>query len=298
MPSNTSPRSSPNAAATCRAYDEAGSTPARCNPEVTLSHTCSPESARARAASRSSTTTRSVAPVSCTMRHAWATWPRSIGNAHVRSLTPARANTSASTSVDTVSPRAPCSSCSRPSSTHLCVFACGRSATPSCRARAAMCATFRSTTSRCSRRAGVSMSQIFTCPLSPCPFPLSRFPSFHDVERSLAPQDPAHAAVGTELRVLFLSRADPLVVPFGGRRGGLQLDREPAVRHQGDVAALRNAFLMVPQADQRPGTVTTVADGVGVDRAVDPRGAHLRERGREHFVPGAPGAHLGEQEVL
>src|SRR3979409_683436 len=94
----------------------------------------------------------------------------------------------------------------------------------------------------------------------PVPRPPSRFPRPHDGDLGLTPQDPAHAAVGTELRVFFLSRADPLVVPLRGRRRGLQLDREPAVRHQRDVAALRDPLLVIPQADQRPRAVTAVAD--------------------------------------
>src|SRR3989440_10942259 len=202
---------------------------------------------------------------------------------------PARANTSASTSVATVSPRAPCSSCSRPSSTHLWVFAWGRSATPSSRARAAMCATLRSTTSRCSSSAGVSTSQTFT-------FSVSRL--FDDVKLRLAPQNPAHAPVATELRVLFLRRADSLVVPFGRRRRRLQLDREPAAGHQRDVAALGHTLLVVPQPDQRSRAVPAIADRVSVDRPADPRGAHLRPRCREHVVPGAAGPHRGEGGVF
>src|SRR2546430_7702259 len=49
-----------------------------------------------------------------------------------------------------------------------------------------------------------------------------------------------------------------------------------------DAAALRHTFLMVPQADQRSRAVPAVADRVCVDRPVDPRGAHLRERSEEH----------------
>jgi len=49
---------------------------------------------------------------------------------HVRSAKPPRANVSASCSVDTVMPRAPCATWRRPSSRHLCVLMCGRSETP------------------------------------------------------------------------------------------------------------------------------------------------------------------------
>src|SRR6266513_273258 len=171
-----------------------------------------------------------------------------MGNAHVRSPNPARANTSASTSVDTVRPRAPCSSCRRPSSTHLCVLACGRSATPSCRARAAICATLRSTTSRCSRSAGVSRSYIFT-------HPASRIPLAHHVKLRLPSQDPLHLAVGAEVRVLFLRRPDRLVAPFRQRGRGLELDGKPAVGDQGDVPASGHPLLVVPQPDERPGAV-------------------------------------------
>src|ERR671922_2685372 len=144
-----------------------------------------------------------------------------------------------------------------------------------------MRATFRSTTSRWSSRAGVSRSYT------------SRVPLPHDVELGLASQNPAHTTVRTELRVLFLGGADAMVVPLGHRGGRLQLDREPAVRHQRDVPALGNALLVVPQADQGSGAVAAVADGVGVDRPGDPGGANLRERGGEHLVPGAPPPHPG-----
>src|SRR3989442_3713019 len=215
-----------------------------------------------------------------------------MGNAHVRSPTPARANTSASTSVDTVSPRAPCSSCSRPSSTHLCVLACGRNATPSCRARAAICATLRSTTSRCSSSAGVSTSYTFTHP------PASRIPLANDVELRLPSQDPVHLAVGSELRVLFLRRPDRLVAPFRQRGRGLELDGKPAVGDQGDVPASRHPLLVVPQPAERPGAVPAISDPLGVDRAGDPGRPHPRQRGGEHVVTGPPRAHLGEQDVL
>src|SRR3989454_2175313 len=294
MPSNTSPRSSPNSRATLRAYGEAGSTPARCNPQSTLSHTCRPDPASARAVRSSSTTTRSVDPVSSAMRRAWGMWLGSMGNAQVRSSNPARANTSASTSVDTVSPRAPCASWRRPSSTHLWVLACGRSATPSCRARAAMYATLRSTTSRCSSSAGVSTSY-------DVPFPVSRFTPchlLHDVELGLPSQDPAHLAVGPELGVFLLRRPHRLVVPFRQRRGGLQLDREPAVGEQAHVAAPRHAFLVVPQTDERSGPVAAVADRVRIDRAGNPRRPHLPQRGGEHLVSSSPRSHLCEQDVL
>src|SRR6266704_2484403 len=88
-------------------------------------------------------------------------WRGSIGNAQVTSAKPARVKTSASTSVATDRPSAPCRACSRASSTHLCVLAWGRSRTPSRRARSAIRVTLRSTTSRWSSSAGVSTSVTF-----------------------------------------------------------------------------------------------------------------------------------------
>src|SRR5256885_11067237 len=74
-----------------------------------------------------------------------------------------------------------------------------------------MCFTFRSTTSRWSSSAGVSSSYIS---LLPSPF----LP--HHVKLGLTTQNPAHLPVHTQLGVLFLSRADRLLVPFGNRRRG------------------------------------------------------------------------------
>src|SRR2546425_11825525 len=199
---------------------------------------------------------------------------------------PARANASASTRVATVSPRAPYASWRRPSSTHLWVLACGRRATPSRRARSAMARRFRSTTSRCKSSAGVSRSYI-----SPLLLPL---PSARDVKGDLPAQDPPHLPVRAELGILFLGGADRLAPPLRNGRRRLQLDREPAARDERHIAAARDAFLVVPQADQRAGGVSAVADGMRVDRAVDARRPHRRERGREHLVAGAPRPHLGE----
>src|SRR6266705_978683 len=154
-------------------------------------------------------------------------WLGSMGNAQVRSSTPALANTSASTSVATVRPRAPCFSWRRPSSTHLCVLACGRRWTPSFRARSAMCARLRSTTSRWRSSAGVSRPYI-----SPLPSPILLA---NDVELGLPTEDPVHLTVRAELRVFLLRGADRLVSPFGHGGGGLQLYREPAVGQEADV---------------------------------------------------------------
>src|SRR5207247_339406 len=94
----------------------------------------------------------------------------------------------------------------------------------------------------------------------------SRIPLANDVELRLAPQDPVHPAVGPELRVLFLRGPHRLVAPFRQWRRGLELDGEPGVGDQSDVAASGHSLLVVPQTDERPGAVPAVADRVGVDR--------------------------------
>src|SRR5690348_3335808 len=211
-------------------------------------------------------------------------WPGSMGNAHVRSRKPARANTSASTSVATVSPRAPCFSWSRPSSTHLCVLAWGRSRTPRVWARSAMCARLRSTTSRWSSSAGVSRSPYMSLA--------------HDVKLGLPAQDPNHLPVGAELGVFFLRGAHRLIAPFGHGGRGLELDREPTVGQETDVAPARNAFLVIPQADQWSRTVAPVADGMGIDGARESLGAHARQRRPEDFISSPARLHFPEQDVL
>ncbi len=75
-----------------------------------------------------------------------------------RSSNPAPAKTSASPSVATVNPAAPAASWRRPNSRLLCVFACGRSATPRSRMAAAIRSILASTRSRSTTTAGVSIA--------------------------------------------------------------------------------------------------------------------------------------------
>jgi hypothetical protein len=70
------------------------------------------------------------------------------------SSNPAAAKTSASDVFARDSPRAPAASCRRPTSRSLWVLACGRRATPAARARSAMRAMLRSSTSTSMRTAG------------------------------------------------------------------------------------------------------------------------------------------------
>src|SRR5215469_2866883 len=79
-----------------------------------------------------------------------------------RSVNPCRAKTSASPIVATVSPAAPWSSWRRATSADLWVLACGRSAIPRSRSRAAVEARFASMMSRSSSSAGVSSSATVT----------------------------------------------------------------------------------------------------------------------------------------
>src|SRR5215468_7408225 len=79
-----------------------------------------------------------------------------------RSANPCRAKTSASPIVATVSPAAPWSSWRRATSADLWVLACGRSAIPRSRSRAAVAARFASMMSRSSTSAGVPNSATVT----------------------------------------------------------------------------------------------------------------------------------------
>src|SRR5207249_3448991 len=107
-----------------------------------------------------------------------------------------------------------------------------------------------------------------------------------------------HPAVGPELRVLFLRGPHRLVAPFRQWRRGLELDGEPGVGDQSDVAASGHSLLVVPQTDERPGAVPAVADRVGVDRAGDPGRPHRLQCGGEYLVTRPPRPHLGEQDAL
>ena len=112
----------------------------------------------AAAASLSTPTRNDVSP-----RSAASLAPRSPDPAHsgyaMNTLgQPSDANSSASSSVATVSPAAPSDNWRRAIGRHLCVFACGRSATPAAPAAAAIRVRLRSTRSADTTTAGVSRS--------------------------------------------------------------------------------------------------------------------------------------------
>src|SRR5688500_806175 len=106
----------------------------------------------------------------------------------------------------------------------------------------------------------------------------NRARSPHEVKPLLTREDPPTDPFGVEPDLLFLRHAHGLAVPLGNGARHLKLRREPAVRANRYVAACRDAFLPVPQTDQRPGPMAVIADGMGVDRAIESFGAHPRER--------------------
>ena len=74
------------------------------------------------------------------------------------SVTPPRTNASASPTFCTHCPTAPCAICRSAIAADLCVLACGRTRTPVERAKSAIFAMFRSSASRSTMSAGVSIS--------------------------------------------------------------------------------------------------------------------------------------------
>src|SRR5688572_19450217 len=84
----------------------------------------------------------------------------------------------------------------------------------------------------------------------------------HEVEPLLPRQHPLPPPLRIEENLLLLRHAHLLAVPLGNAARDLQLGGEPAVRADRHIAACGNAFLPVPQPDQRTGTMAMVADGM------------------------------------
>src|SRR5207245_2871742 len=132
---------------------------------------------------------------------------------------PASANTSASDVFASDRPVAPAAIWRRPTSTTLCVLAWGRRRTPSERARSAIRAMLRSTTSRSTRTTGVSRSWI------------DRMPGAYHLEVGFRFDGGAGPRGGDDgsraaPRGAALRRAPP-----GARRGGAGDGGQRGVRH-------------------------------------------------------------------
>src|SRR5689334_3359387 len=107
------------------------------------------------------------------------------------------------------------------------------------------------------------------------------------MEPLLPPVHPPPLPRFIQIRLFLLAADETLALPFRDGGGGLELDGEPGARADGEVATDGHAFLAVPETDEGAGAVAVIADGMGVDRAVDPLAAHPGARRLQGLVAGA-----------
>src|SRR5687767_6366938 len=112
------------------------------------------------------------------------------------------------------------------------------------------------------------------------------------MELGLAAQRPANRAILPDDRILFLGGPHALTSPLRHGRRRLELDREPGPGDHLVVAATLDTLLSVPPPDERAGAVPVDANGVRIDGSVDAGATHLRQRGGENLIAGAPDAQL------
>ena len=99
-------------------------------------------------------------------------------------------------------------------------------------------------------------------------------------------------------RVLLEGDLDVLAAPFGDGVDDVELDGEDGVGVERVVAVARDAALLVPQADRRPGGMAVDAEGMRVDARPQALVLGPLERRGQDLVPGQALLHLAEEDVL
>src|SRR5688572_5080753 len=111
----------------------------------------------------------------------------------------------------------------------------------------------------------------------PAPLVLLGRGSTNQMKICLTPQCPGVGSVTVDGHVLLESHANALAVPLGHRRRGLKLDRKPHRWDYHRVTAARYSVLIIPEANERTGTMPVYTYRMRVDRSIDSLGTHPRK---------------------